>query len=85
MGRWTFVIEAADSPDSLLRILNPCVVAGAALATVAMDRAARGVRVRIEAEALDEARAQTLRHRLQAIPEVASVAMGWRGAVIAAA
>ena len=78
--RWTFVIEASDAPDQLLRVLNPFVVVGAWPCAASLERRAHGVTIRIEAEPLEPRRAETLHWRLRALPGVASVAMSWRQA-----
>lgn len=81
--RWTFVVEARDAPDRLMRILNPFSVIGAWPAAASLERAAAGVTIRIEAEGLDGGRAEILRHRLQAQPGVSAVGMVWRASGLA--
>ncbi|HEY3949153.1 hypothetical protein [Phenylobacterium sp.] len=72
--RRTFLVTAADAPDTLLRVLNPFVVAGAAFAAVSLERAPRGgVEIRIEVEGLDADRAASLRERIAGLVCVRSV------------
>jgi len=76
--RRLFVIEADGAADALLRILEPFALQQARLATVAMEPAGGGLQVRIEADDLCDQRAERLRRRLEALPAVRSVALGWR-------
>lgn len=77
--RRLFLIESAAAGDALLRILEPFALQQATLSAVAYDAAAPGVAtIRVEAEGLTDERAETLRRRLQKLPVVASVALGWR-------
>jgi hypothetical protein len=76
--RRLFLIESAAASDALIRILEPFALQQASLAAVALDAAAGGVRVRVEADGLTDVRAETLRHRLAKLPLVTSVALGWR-------
>ncbi len=78
--RWTFLVEASDAPDQLLRVLNPLVVIGARLAAATLARSPDGVTIRLDTEDLDERRAETLRRRLQALPGVMGVSMAWQAA-----
>lgn len=74
-----YLIEAAQAGDALLRILEPFAHCQATLADVSCRAAQGAVRVRIEAEGLTDARAETLRRKLARLPAVTSVGMGWRG------
>ncbi|MGA0602397.1 hypothetical protein ACO2Q3_16935 [Caulobacter sp. KR2-114] len=76
--RRLFVIEALPAADSLLRILEPFALQQARLTAVAMEQAHDALNVRIEAEDLCDQRAERLRRRLQVLPTVRSVALGWR-------
>ena len=71
--RRTFIVTAIDAPDRLMRVLGPFAVAGAELAAVSLERTPGGVSIRIEAEGLPEARAETLRERLCGLVGVRSV------------
>jgi hypothetical protein len=76
--RYAFVIEAADAPDTLVRILTLFAVQPLALASVSMVRAGGGSSIRIEADGLDAQRAETLLRRLDGLPIVRGVGLGWR-------
>ncbi len=78
-ARRLFLIESVAAGDALLRILEPFALQQAMLSSVAYDAAAVGVAtIRVEAEGLTDERAETLRRRLQKLPLVASVALGWQ-------
>lgn len=83
--RYAFVIEAADTPDTLVRLLTLFAVQPLALASVAMVRSDGGASIRIEADGLDPQRAETLLRRLDGLAAVRSVGLGWRGPARAAA
>ena len=76
--RYTFVIEAVDAPDTLVRILTLFAVQPLALASMSMVRAGCRSSIRIEADGLDAQRAETLLRRLDSLPIVRSVGLGWR-------
>jgi len=76
--RRLFVIETDGAADALLRVLEPFALQQARLALVEMAPAADAVRIRIEADALCDQRADRLRRRLEGLPSVRSVALGWR-------
>ena len=76
--RRLFLIESAAASDALLRILEPFALQQAILAAVALDSRPGAVRVRVEADGLTDARAETLRWRLVKLPLVTSVALGWQ-------
>lgn len=78
MTRRLFLIESAPATDALIRILEPFALQQATLATVALEGAGAAVRIRVEADGLTEARAETLRRRLAMLPLVTSVALGWQ-------
>lgn len=83
--RYAFLIEAVDAPGALVRVLTLFAVQPVALASVNMLPAAGGgAAIRIEADGLTQPRAETLRRRLDGLPGVHSVALGWRGPVNAA-
>ena len=77
-GRWSFVVEADGASDTLLRVLNPFVLAGAEIAALNLERRAGGAAIRIDAENLDERRGETLRRRLEALAGVKAVGVVWR-------
>jgi acetolactate synthase regulatory subunit len=76
--RYAFVIEAADAPDTLVRILTLFAVQSLALASMSMVRTGGRSSIRIEADGLDARRAETLLRRLDGLPIVRSVGLGWR-------
>jgi len=83
--RHCFVIEAADLPDTLVRVLTLFAVQPASLATVEMARRERGCWIRVEADGLDDQRAETVVRRLGGLAIVRTVGLGWRDAIPAAA
>ncbi|HEX3364515.1 hypothetical protein [Phenylobacterium sp.] len=83
--RYAFVIEAADAPDALVRVLTLFAVQPVALASVSMSQAGGRASIRIEAHGLDAQRAETLLRRLDGLPIVRSVGLGWRDALRAVA
>lgn len=83
--RWCFVIEAHPAADALLRVLHPFAVQGAELVEVTLARAGEVTAIRIEAEALAADRAEMLLRRLQALPAVRRVGLGWRTPALEAA
>lgn len=76
--RRLFVIEADGAADALLRVLEPFALQQARLALVEMNTTGPSVCIRIEAEALCDQRTDRLRRRLEALPAVRTVALGWR-------
>jgi hypothetical protein len=78
--RYTFVIEAADAPDALVRVLTPFAVQPLALTSVTMVKGDGGCGIRIEVDGLDAQRAETLLRRLGGLTAVRSVGLGWRDA-----
>lgn len=76
--RRLFVIDADGAADALLRVLEPFALQQARLALVEMAPTEGAVRIRIEADALCDLRADRLRRRLEGLPSVRAVALGWR-------
>jgi hypothetical protein len=76
--RYAVVSEAVDAPDTLVRVLTLFAVQPLALAAVTMVRRESGCAIRIEADGLDTVRAETLLRRLDGLPVVRSVGLGWR-------
>jgi hypothetical protein len=83
--RYAFVIEATDAPDALVRVLTLFAVQPLALAGVTMVPRDGGCAIRIEADGLDGRRAKTLLRRLDGLPVVCRVGLGWRDPLQAAA
>jgi len=78
-ARRIFFIEAADEIDTLLRLLGPLAVRRIRVLELRIDAAeGGGVAVRLETEALDEARARQLADKLATLPVVRRVGTGWR-------
>jgi hypothetical protein len=71
--RRIFVVEAADGIDGLLRVLGPFALAGAEPVSVNLERRRGRLDIRIEAEGLDDRRAETLHLRLEGLACVTSV------------
>jgi hypothetical protein len=77
LRRYAFVIEAVDASDALVRILSLFAVQPLALASASLVQAAGGCAIRIEVDGLDPQRAETLLRRLDGLPIVRSVGLGW--------
>lgn len=78
--RWRFLIDAHAASDALVRVLTPFAVVDADLVDVAVSRDGCGMAIRVEAEGLDTRRAETLLRRLEALPVVDRVGLGWSAA-----
>ena len=78
--RWRFLVEAHAEPDALVRVLTPFSVQGAQLVEVTLDRVDGGLAIRIESEGLEAVRAETLLRRLEGLPVVRRVGLGWQAA-----
>lgn len=78
-SRRLFLIEGLDADDALLRVLGVFAVQQARVQAVAFTVADGRFALRLEAEGLAEQRTRHLRVRLETLPQVASVSMGWRG------
>jgi hypothetical protein len=76
--RWSFLVEAHDEADALLRVLSPFAVQGARLAEVILTRTGGALAIRLQVENLEAARAESLLRRLAALPVVLSAGLGWR-------
>jgi hypothetical protein len=78
--RWRFLVEAHAEADALVRVLTPFAVQGAQLIEVRLDRAGGDLAIHVEAEGLEAVRAETLMRRLEGLPVVRRVGLGWRAA-----
>ena len=77
-GQRTFLIEAQQGADVVLRVLGPFAVQGVEILTMEASQRIGGLSIRIEAGGLAEAAAQGLANRLRAMPSVTGVGLGWR-------
>jgi hypothetical protein len=78
----TFVIEAAEEHDLLMRVLGPFAVQEARIDAIRLDRDDRGVSIAIEASGVSDQRAALIARRLDGLAAVRSVGLGWRSAVV---
>jgi hypothetical protein len=76
--RWRFLVDAHVGSDTLIRVLTPFAVQGAELCDVTLTRTARGLSISLEVEGLGHGRAELLLRRLEALPVVRHVGLGWR-------
>jgi hypothetical protein len=83
-ARWRFVVEAHPDCDALIRVLTPFAVQGAELTEVVLAQAAGGLSISVEAAGLDRVRAETLLRRLEGLPVVRRIGLGWRSREAAA-
>jgi hypothetical protein len=77
--RHCFFVETHAARDALVRVLTLFAVQSADLAAVSLTRAHDGLSIRIEADGLCDGRAEVLMRRLEGLPVVRSVGLGWRG------
>lgn len=75
---YAFVIETTDTVDALVRVLSVFAVQPLSLASASMVQVGGRSSIRVEAEGLDAQRAETLLRRLDGLPIVRSVGLGWR-------
>lgn len=73
-----FLIEAADHPDTLLRVLSLFAVQQAELVRVTLARCDGCCSIRVDTGGLCSRQAQTLLLRLDGLSAVRSVGLGWR-------
>jgi hypothetical protein len=64
-----------DVPDALLRILAPLARSQVSLPAISSLRTGKTVAIRIEAESISDARAETIRLQIAALPAVISAAI----------
>jgi hypothetical protein len=76
--RHCFLIDARQDGDALVRVLTLFAVQATEVISVSVAREGAGIAIRVEAEGLDPARAETLLHRLRNLPIVISAGLGWR-------
>lgn len=76
--RYLFLVEGLDEVDALLRVLGPFGVQQAQVRAVEYTVIDGHFALRMEAEGLGPDRAQHLCRKLQLIPLVTSVSIGWR-------
>ena len=76
--RVIFLVEVQGVSDALARVLCPFAVLQVELALVELRRTGNGANIRLETEGLSDHWAQVLARRLEQIPTVLSVGLGWR-------
>lgn len=75
-----FLLQVADEPDALARVLAPLAVVQARLDLVEYRAEGGGGAVRLEARGLDADTAALLLRRLERTPVVRSAGLGWKSA-----
>jgi len=75
--RVIFLVDVVGATDALARVLCPFAVLQVDLVFAQLRRTERGSRIRLEAEGLDDHWAQVLARRLEQLPIVVSVGLGW--------
>ena len=75
-----FMIESCDASDAIVRLLGVFVVQGCRLQRLQLEPSAEGARLTVHVVGLGHERADHLRRRLEALPSVRSVGLGWRTA-----
>ena len=76
-GRRVFLIEMDAAPDALLRALGPFALHEATVTGLDLKRGIDRLELRIEAQGLCAELANRLGLKLQALPSVRAVGMGW--------
>ena len=80
-GRHVFLIEMDATPDALLKALGPFGLQGADVTGLSLDRQDDGrLALRVEATGVCRETAAHLGRKLDALPIVRGVGLGWRGA-----
>jgi ACT domain-containing protein len=79
--RHTFIVEVADDPGMLIRVLGPFAVQEAQITAIRLDHGARGVSIAIEASGVTADRAALIARRLQGLAAVRAVGLGWKSGV----
>ncbi|QUD90114.1 hypothetical protein [Phenylobacterium montanum] len=76
--RRAFVIEMDDETAAVMRVLEAFALGGARLTGLDLKPEAQdGLRLRVMATGLDDARADRIGRRVGALPVVRAVASGW--------
>lgn len=76
-GRRVFLVEMDAAPDALLRALGPFALHEATVTGLDLKRGEDRLELRIEAAGLCAELAARLGLKLQALPSVRAVGMGW--------
>jgi hypothetical protein len=76
--RVVFLVDVLGDADALARVLSPFAALQVEMVFVELRRTGRGASIRIEAEGLDDHRSQLLARRLEQLPVVLKVGLGWR-------
>lgn len=77
-GRHVFLIEMDAAPDALLRALGPFALHEATVAGLALRRGEDWLELRIEISGVARDLAARLGRKLEALPIVRTVGLGWR-------
>jgi hypothetical protein len=77
-GRHIFLIEMDAEPDALLRALAPFALHDATVTSLDLEHRDGGQTLRVEATGLCRDLAARLGRKLQALPVVRAVGLGWR-------
>jgi hypothetical protein len=75
--RWVFWVDADTLHDAVHRALGPFAVQGAMLTGLDLEPLEDGLRLRIEAEGVNAEKAAYLGRKLDSLPFVRSVSVGW--------
>jgi hypothetical protein len=79
-GRHVFLVEMEPEPDALVRVLNPFALHAAQVTGLALTCADDRLALRIEAAGVGAELAERLGKKLDALPVVRAVGLGWVGA-----
>lgn len=74
----TFVVDAHEESDTLIRVLGPFAVQEARITGIRLDATPRGLSIAIEASGVSSERAELIARRLDGLAAVRSVGLGWR-------
>ena len=77
-GRHVFLIEMDRAPDALVRALGPFALHEATVTSLALAHSPTSMELRVEATGLCQDLAARLGRKLQGMPIVRTVGVGWR-------
>ena len=77
-GKHLFLIEMDDAPDALLRALGPFALHDFTVTGLGLTRHEDRLELRVEAAGADRVMAAHIGRKLDALPIVRGVGLGWR-------
>jgi acetolactate synthase regulatory subunit len=77
---YEFLMDAADAPDALVRVLTVLAVQPLDITGVTMTRGDHSCSIHVGVRSVEPARVETLRRRLEGLSVVRSVGLSWGSA-----